>query len=76
MCELLTTFGVSYEIRSNEIHIHGTGKIGGGIVNTHQDHRIAMAASIAATISTQDIILSDESCISKSYPKFFQDLRC
>ena len=76
MCELLTTFGLSYQIQSNEIHIHGTGKIGGGIVNTHQDHRIAMAASIAATISTQDIILSDESCISKSYPKFFQDLRC
>ena len=76
MCELLTTFGVSYEIRSNEIHIHGKGKVVGGMVNTHQDHRIAMAASIAATISTQDIILSDESCISKSYPKFFQDLRC
>jgi 3-phosphoshikimate 1-carboxyvinyltransferase len=76
MCELLTTFGVSYEIQSNEIHIHGTGKVLGGMVNTHRDHRIAMAASIAATISTQDIILSDESCISKSYPKFFQDLPC
>lgn len=74
MCELLTTFGVLYEIQTNEIHIHGTGKVGGGMVNTHHDHRIAMAATISASISTHEIVLSDETCVSKSYPKFFQDL--
>jgi len=76
MCELLTTFDVSYELQTNEIHIHGTGKVVGGNVNTHHDHRIAMAATISASISTHEIVLSDEACVSKSYPKFFQDLAC
>jgi 3-phosphoshikimate 1-carboxyvinyltransferase len=76
MCELLKTFDVSYELQTNEIHIHGKGKVVGGNVNTHYDHRVALAATISASISTHEIVLSDETCVSKSYPKFFQDLAC
>jgi len=74
MCELLKSVGVSFEIESNTISIHGTGKIEGGTVDTHNDHRIAMAAAIAACISRNEISLTDENCVSKSYPTFFRDL--
>lgn len=74
MCELLLTFGVRHELHSNELHIHGTGKVLGGLIQTHFDHRIAMAASIAGSISENDILLSDEHCVAKSYPNFFNDL--
>ena len=74
MCKLLDTFGVNHELHSNELQIHGTGKILGGMIQTHHDHRIAMAASIAGCLSQNDIILSDEHCVAKSYPNFFNDL--
>lgn len=74
MCELMNTFGIRHTLHSNEVQIHGTGKVLGGTIQTHQDHRIAMAASIAACISENDVLLSDEQCVAKSYPNFFNDL--
>lgn len=74
MCAALNTFGVPFQLSDEEILIDGNGRITGGLIQTHSDHRIAMAATIAASISNEGIILSDENCVSKSYPKFFEDL--
>jgi len=71
---MLSVFGVSYSTKENTIEIHGKGQIDGGLINTYNDHRIAMAATVAACISTNDILLTNPHCISKSYPKFFSDL--
>lgn len=76
MCEVLEKFEIAYQLGSTEIFIHGTGQVAGGEINTHNDHRIAMAATIAACISREPIQLTDASCVSKSYPKFFVDLGC
>jgi 3-phosphoshikimate 1-carboxyvinyltransferase len=72
--EMLSVFGVSYSTRENTIEIHGKGQIDGGLINTYNDHRIAMAATVAACISTNDILLTSPHCIDKSYPNFFSDL--
>ncbi len=72
--EMLSVFGVSYSTREDTIEIHGKGQIDGGLINTYNDHRIAMAATVAACISTNDILLTSPHCIDKSYPKFFSDL--
>lgn len=41
------------------------------------DHRIAMAGSIAATVSKYPVNIINPSCVSVSYPRFFSDLlRC
>ena len=72
--EMLSVFGVSYSTREDTIEIHGKGQIDGGLINTYNDHRIAMAAAVAACISTNDILLTSPHCIDKSYPKFFSDL--
>jgi 3-phosphoshikimate 1-carboxyvinyltransferase len=72
--EMLDVFGVSFSTSDNTIAIHGSGKIIGGLINSHNDHRIAMAATIAACISDQEITIINPSCVGKSYPKFFNDL--
>jgi 3-phosphoshikimate 1-carboxyvinyltransferase len=72
--EMLQVFGVSFSTYENSIIIHGKGKIIGDIINSHNDHRIAMAATVAACISENEITVVNPSCVGKSYPKFFNDL--
>lgn len=43
----------------------------GGVVDPHGDHRIAMAAAVASLICSETVTIMDESCVSKSYPGFF-----
>lgn len=73
--EMLTVFGVKYTLSENKIDIHGTGNICGGKIHCHNDHRIAMAASIAACFSSSFIELDNPYCIDKSYPGFLNDLK-
>jgi 3-phosphoshikimate 1-carboxyvinyltransferase len=47
----------------------------GGTVDSHNDHRIAMACAIAALNSQKGVRISGEKCVSKSYPQFFRDLK-
>jgi 3-phosphoshikimate 1-carboxyvinyltransferase len=74
MCEILETFDVPFKLESNAIVISGKETVSGGIINTHQDHRIAMASTIAACIASSSIVLTEENCVTKSYPSFFTDL--
>lgn len=43
------------------------------VIDTHGDHRIAMAFAVAA-VATGDIVLSDATCVSKSFAGFFDEL--
>lgn len=47
---------------------------GGQLIQTHYDHRIAMAFSIASVLSQKGVLLDDTSCISTSFPNFFDVL--
>jgi 3-phosphoshikimate 1-carboxyvinyltransferase len=75
MCELLDKWKVAYHIEENNIRIIGTGSVVGSEINTHDDHRIAMAGTIAACISDSEMVLNEDRCVKKSYPNFFKDLR-
>lgn len=50
-------------------------KISGAKVDSNNDHRIAMALSIAALKSETDVEISNFSAINKSYPEFLNDIR-
>lgn len=50
--------------------IYGTGLVG-GTVDAVNDHRIAMAAAIAATACREPVRLLGAQCAEKSYPQFF-----
>lgn len=45
----------------------------GGTVETYGDHRIAMAAAIAATNCDKPVVILNADCVSKSYPRFWED---
>lgn len=44
-------------------------------VESHDDHRIAMALAVAALGATGRVYIRDSQCVAKSYPGFFDDLR-
>ena len=50
-------------------------RLTGGVVDSHNDHRIAMSAAIAATVCTQNVTVLGAECVSKSYPTFWQEYR-
>ena len=47
----------------------------GGTVDGSNDHRIVMAAAIAATICREPVIIRGAEAVKKSYPDFFDDFR-
>jgi len=55
--------------------IHGGTALKGGRVSSHGDHRIAMAAAIAATICMSEVEIRGAEVVGKSYPRFFDDLQ-
>ena len=50
-------------------------RLRGGIVASVNDHRIAMAAAIAATACTGDMVILGAECVEKSYPSFWTEYR-
>ena len=50
-------------------------KLYGGTVDSVNDHRIAMAAAIAATACTGDVVILGAECVEKSYPNFWTEYR-
>ena len=45
----------------------------GGTVDACNDHRIAMAAAIAATICKDNVTILGAQCVEKSYPQFWEE---
>ncbi|MBE6959666.1 MAG: 3-phosphoshikimate 1-carboxyvinyltransferase [Ruminococcaceae bacterium] len=51
------------------------GTFRGGTVDTCNDHRIAMAAAIAATVCTEAVTVLGAECVTKSYPGFWEEYK-
>jgi len=62
-------------IINDEMHIVSSGIVKGGLVHSHHDHRIAMAAAIAALRARGPVEINDAEAINKSYPSFYSDLQ-
>jgi 3-phosphoshikimate 1-carboxyvinyltransferase len=60
--------------RPDGFDIIGTGALSGGRVETHGDHRIAMAGAIAATRASGPVEIVDSEVASVSWPDFFETL--
>jgi len=72
---MLSDLGVDAQATADGCIINGKGKIRGGTINTHNDHRIMMSAVIAGLASEQGVILSDDSSYVISYPAFIDDVQ-
>ena len=69
MAEGLTTLGIQNEILSDGIIIEG-GTLGGGVINTFHDHRIAMAFAISALRCERELQILDCDHVDTSFPGF------
>ena len=72
--EMIIALGGTAESDAETLTVQGTG-LHGGTVDARNDHRIAMAAAIAATKCSQPVIILGAQCVEKSYPRFFEEYR-
>ena len=71
---MLNALGIRAEADDTTMRVYG-GQFTGGIVNSCNDHRIAMAAAIAATVASGPITILGAECVAKSYPAFWAEYR-
>ena len=71
---MVQALGGYAEIIGDSLIIKATG-YRGGIVDAKGDHRIAMSAAIAATVSTGPVTILNAHEVKKSYPGFWEDYR-
>jgi 3-phosphoshikimate 1-carboxyvinyltransferase len=69
MAEGLTQLGISNTVHADGITVIG-GDIGGGVIATHHDHRIAMSFAMAALRASDRIKVSDCAHVATSFPGF------
>ncbi len=75
IAEMLVRLGVHFRITDDSLEIAGKRVLNSTTIYSHNDHRIAMAAAIAASRTEHGITIEGAEAVSKSYPRFFDDLK-
>jgi 3-phosphoshikimate 1-carboxyvinyltransferase len=65
--------GIDVKVSGDDMWVRG-GSVKPGRVDSRGDHRIAMAAAVAALSGEGEVIIGGAECVSKSWPGFFEDL--
>ncbi|HMK79497.1 MAG TPA: 3-phosphoshikimate 1-carboxyvinyltransferase [Roseiarcus sp.] len=74
--DMLRLNGVAVEIDGDDLIVEGRGRAaGGGLVRTHMDHRIAMAALVMGLASDKPVQVDDTAFIATSFPGFVAMMR-
>ena len=74
--DMLRANGVEVEIAGDDLIVHGKGGVpGGGLVATHMDHRIAMAALVMGVGAARPVTVDDAAIIATSFPGFADMMR-
>jgi 3-phosphoshikimate 1-carboxyvinyltransferase len=71
MADGLKTLGISAEPTPDGIVIVG-GKMGGGVIHSHHDHRIAMSFAIASLRASAPITIESCDNVATSFPNFVE----
>jgi len=70
MAEGLTTLGVENQLLADGLWLRGADHFSGGTVNSHGDHRIAMAFAVASLRAQAPIEILDVANVATSFPGF------
>ena len=73
--KMLTALGGQVEEGPDWLAIPGTRFLRGGTVDGANDHRIVMAAAIAATRCTGPVTILGAEAVNKSYPTFWEEYK-
>lgn len=76
--ENLTRLGINNEYKNNNIIIYGNQNLNQSknniLINTRNDHRIAMSFAVAG-LKSGTILIDKPDCVNKSFPGFWETLR-
>lgn len=73
--QMLTGIGGRVTQTEDGLVIHGETPLTGGEADSFGDHRIAMAAAVAALGCEGSVVIHGAECVRKSYPQFFEHLK-
>lgn len=67
----LRAMGADVEEFEDGLAVSGPTQLRGAVIDSHGDHRIAMAFSVAAMIADGETEIAGAECVSVSFPEFF-----
>lgn len=70
---MLRSLGAEVDTTDDGLIIRGKPSLSGGETDSFGDHRIAMAAAIAAQRCENAVTITNAQSVAKSYPAFFED---
>lgn len=73
MAEELSKLGAEVRETRDSLYVRGGGKLRGGAVSAHADHRIAMSMAVAASVCEGKVEIDDADCVKKSAPDFWNE---
>lgn len=71
--EEYSRLGINVSIKGDVMTVKG-GPIKGGVIDSRNDHRIAMAGAVAALTASKPVTITGAESVAKSYPGFWEDL--
>lgn len=74
MTEHLKAMGADVTPTEDGMIIRGGKPLHGAVIDSHQDHRIAMSFAVASLIADGETNILDDACVNISYPGFYADL--
>lgn len=69
---MLRALGAKVEIAGDDMRVF-PANYHGCTIDAQNDHRIAMAAAVASTVSDAPVTILGAECVSKSYPSFWSE---
>ena len=66
----LRALGMQVDETEDGATLHGGARLGSGTIESHGDHRIAMAFAIAGQISDGEVRINDIANVATSFPDF------
>lgn len=73
--DILSRLSVDITQTDDGLTIKGGEPLCGGVVDSWNDHRIAMTAAVAAIAAKGSVTIENAQSAAKSYPDFFEDFR-
>ncbi|MDU5087081.1 MAG: hypothetical protein E6235_08625 [Anaerococcus vaginalis] len=73
--QMLKSLGADVKKRDDGLIIQGREILDGGIVNSFNDHRIVMSATMASIKCKEPVSIVNAGAVKKSYPNFFDDFK-